>query len=260
MDQLVALHKAHEASGLPPEVEAAWLHHRFTQIHPFSDGNGRVARAIATLVFIKSGWFPLIVNRDQWAQYIDALEKADSGDLRPVVAMFGEAQRDALIQATEVAYDIRPVKSPHDAVLAVRERMLQRDNLRDAVGLLAERTAERLFQRTVQRLDQIAGDLVQEAGKPITTNSDYRRQAARLALSQSSRAELVVEFHAIGQRFPGFIKVVASLTLEEQSPAPIRGGIFQINYEESPEAAEARFVPWLDRVITEGLMQWRRTL
>ena len=27
-----------------PEVEAAWLHHRFTQIHPFEDGNGRVAR------------------------------------------------------------------------------------------------------------------------------------------------------------------------------------------------------------------------
>jgi len=23
----------------PPEIEAAWLHHRFTQIHPFQDGN-----------------------------------------------------------------------------------------------------------------------------------------------------------------------------------------------------------------------------
>ena len=33
------------------EIEATWLHHRFTQIHPFQDGNGRVARALASLVF-----------------------------------------------------------------------------------------------------------------------------------------------------------------------------------------------------------------
>lgn len=42
MDRLVELHAAHHALGVPPEVEAAWLHHAFTQIHPFQDGNGRV--------------------------------------------------------------------------------------------------------------------------------------------------------------------------------------------------------------------------
>ena len=55
MDRLVALHNQHE--GVAPEVEAAWLHHRFSQIHPFQDGNGRIARALSTLVFIKAGWF-----------------------------------------------------------------------------------------------------------------------------------------------------------------------------------------------------------
>ncbi len=29
-------------------LTGAWLHHRFTQIHPFQDGNGRVARALLT--------------------------------------------------------------------------------------------------------------------------------------------------------------------------------------------------------------------
>ena len=43
MEKLVGFHKEHERLGVPPEVEAAWLHHRFTQIHPFQDGNGRVA-------------------------------------------------------------------------------------------------------------------------------------------------------------------------------------------------------------------------
>ncbi|MGI8552785.1 MAG: Fic family protein, partial [Dehalococcoidia bacterium] len=50
MDALISMHAQHLAEKVPPEVEAAWLHHRFTQIHPFQDGNGRVARALATMI------------------------------------------------------------------------------------------------------------------------------------------------------------------------------------------------------------------
>ena len=64
MDRLVEMHQRHLQEDVPPEVEAAWLHHRFTQIHPFQDGNGRVARALASLVFIRAGWFPFVVHRD----------------------------------------------------------------------------------------------------------------------------------------------------------------------------------------------------
>jgi Fic family protein len=88
MDELMRMHAAHEAQHVPPEVEAAWLHHRFSQIHPFTDGNGRAARAIASLVFIKAGWFPVIVKRDHKPRYIEALETADKGDLKPLVALF----------------------------------------------------------------------------------------------------------------------------------------------------------------------------
>ena len=54
MDKLCDLHKKHTKERVAPEVEAAWLHHGFTSIHPFQDGNGRVARALASLVFIQS--------------------------------------------------------------------------------------------------------------------------------------------------------------------------------------------------------------
>jgi Fic family protein len=57
MDRLVAIHAEHVTNKVPSEVQAAWLHHRFTQIHPFQDGNGRVARAIASLVLVKDGLF-----------------------------------------------------------------------------------------------------------------------------------------------------------------------------------------------------------
>lgn len=77
MDQLISWHHRHREIGVSPEVEAAWLHHRFTQIHPFQDGNGRVARCLASLIFIQVGWFPLVITRDTRKGYIEALEEAD---------------------------------------------------------------------------------------------------------------------------------------------------------------------------------------
>ena len=67
--------------------KAAWIHHAFTQIHPFSDGSGRVARAIASLVFIRGGSFPLVVYRDDRADYIGALEIAGAGNLRDMIGL-----------------------------------------------------------------------------------------------------------------------------------------------------------------------------
>ena len=42
-----------QSSAYHPLLVAAWLHHRLTQIHPFQDGNGRVARAFADVALGK---------------------------------------------------------------------------------------------------------------------------------------------------------------------------------------------------------------
>lgn len=93
MERLLAMHEEHEKLGVPVEVEAAWLHHRFTQIHPYQDGNGRVARALASLLFIKAGWFPVVVTRDDQPRYLDSLEVADEGELRSLVDFFTHTEK-----------------------------------------------------------------------------------------------------------------------------------------------------------------------
>ncbi|MEK7831009.1 MAG: Fic family protein, partial [Acidobacteriota bacterium] len=103
MDRLIEMHQRHLQEGVPPEIEAAWLHHRFTQIHPFQDGNGRVARALASLVLIRAGWFPFVVHRDDRSEYLDCLEKADSGDLLPLINAFGRFQKKAFNQAIKLS-------------------------------------------------------------------------------------------------------------------------------------------------------------
>ncbi len=95
MERLVDMHLEHVVVNVPPDVEAAWLHHRLTQIHPFQDGNGRVARALASMVLIRGGFFPMIIPLDDKTTYIDTLERADSGDLQPLVLQIALHQQVA---------------------------------------------------------------------------------------------------------------------------------------------------------------------
>ena len=102
MDRMCDLHRRHIEAEVAPEVEAAWLHHRFSSIHPFQDGNGRVSRAIASLVFIQKDWFPLVVRDRDRTRYIDALESADVGQLKPLVDFFGELQQEIFTRALSI--------------------------------------------------------------------------------------------------------------------------------------------------------------
>lgn len=102
MDRLMDLYSDHVRAGVSAEVLAAWLHHRFTQIHPFQDGNGRVARALASLVLLKDGLFPLVITRDARKEYIGALERADQGELAPLGHMITQSQLRYIRKASKI--------------------------------------------------------------------------------------------------------------------------------------------------------------
>ncbi len=103
MDNLLTWYAAYEHED--PLIVTAWLHHRFTQIHPYQDGNGRVARALSTLVLLKSELLPLVLDRDLRTDYIAALESADQGDLTSLCTIFATLERRAILQALSVDID-----------------------------------------------------------------------------------------------------------------------------------------------------------
>lgn len=125
MDRLITLHDQYEAIGVAPEVLSAWLHHRFTQIHPFQDGNGRVARLIASIVFIRASWQPLMVLRDDRPDYINALEKADSGDLKPLTDLFASWQSRAFVLALGASRAAEQELTPQleEVLAALRDKL-----------------------------------------------------------------------------------------------------------------------------------------
>jgi len=76
-------------------VEAlASFHHRFLSLHPFLDGNGRVARVLldqAARELLNSGVGTELVSDP--AAYYRSLAAADSGDLRPLTDLIGVSLR-----------------------------------------------------------------------------------------------------------------------------------------------------------------------
>jgi Fic family protein len=59
---------------------AALLHKKFVFIHPFKDGNGRVARLLMNAVLIQDGYLPLLIPPVLRSEYISLLEKAHEAD------------------------------------------------------------------------------------------------------------------------------------------------------------------------------------
>lgn len=79
-----------------PIMQASYAHYAYVCIHPFSDGNGRVARALASLYLYSDPGVPLVVFADQRTQYLDALESADGGDFAPFVSFMEQRTLDAI--------------------------------------------------------------------------------------------------------------------------------------------------------------------
>lgn len=60
--------------------QASYAHWALTHIHPFADGNGRVARGLASFYLFRSYDIPLLIYADRKFPYFQALALADQGD------------------------------------------------------------------------------------------------------------------------------------------------------------------------------------
>jgi Fic family protein len=124
---------------LPVEL-AAVFHHRFVQIHPFTEGNGRTARLLMNIILMGYG-YPFIVNitsRDR-GKYLRALSEADMGDdavFVDFVALSVERALDIYLQALE---------EPRLLTLAEASRLVPYSQ--EYLSLLARRGALGAFKK-----------------------------------------------------------------------------------------------------------------
>lgn len=299
MLNLVEEHARQVAAGVPVEIRAAWLHHRFTLIHPFQDGNGRVARCLATLVMLKAGWFPLVVTRYDKPKYIGALRAADAGDLKPLVELFNDLQKRTIRRALSLSASvINTSESVMDALAAANDR------LADRVRMLAEseqrvRTvAEVLRLKAQERLQAVAAETdtmlkkhdsrfsakqdqeafesprdhyfkyqIAESAKrhDYFANLQKYRAWALVSLNTDERVEIIFSFHGIGRDSRGVLCCSAIYCNKDgdgeiREVHPLTEEPFEFTYHDDPVEVSARFSTWMEKAITTGIQEWSKSL
>ena len=252
-----------EYSNEDPVIVAAWLHHRFPQIHPYQDGNGRVARALTTLVLLRAELLPLIIDRDLRVEYVTSLESADRGDLVPLAALFARLARTAILQAlsvdadSEMAHERTITQVVIESLVAKfgKRRQAKKTELRkvnDVAVALRDRTREALEQT----LNQL-GQPLSTVGKPVTHLTDggpdrhnahwYKHEVVKSAseadkfanfdeahyfMKSSIRVErerlvIVVSFHHVGRELTGIMEATAFAQLESFEESEDRKSVRQ---------------------------------
>lgn len=78
MNDLMNWYKENENIMSAPQL-AAEFHYRFVCIHPFDDGNGRVARLLMNYILLKNQYPMVIIKSEDKENYLTALQKADLG-------------------------------------------------------------------------------------------------------------------------------------------------------------------------------------
>lgn len=125
MADLVDWYNDEEAKGrLSPVELAALFHYRYIRIHPFEDGNGRIARLIVNFILARHD-YPMIVVRSRSKKgYLEAQHQADlevgatpsAGAHAPLEHIRPFSKYFTAMAAEEIYNDVRFVTEPDENV------------------------------------------------------------------------------------------------------------------------------------------------
>ena len=285
MDRLLELNTRYEAEQVPVEIRAAWLHHRFTQIHPYPDGNGRVARALATLLLVKDRLFPLIIRQTEKHLYFDALEAADGGDDEPLIERFRAMQRRETMKMSDsiplAPVDDRPTVTLEDTIRRIGRKLDPERTVPDRwasipvrvvavcdeaarqIELLAQQLTEAFAARTGFKFEKVvlgggALDLHIEALDFLPRKASFNTSVyLRMEVPQPWRIACTV--HGVGLKANGLAACMVHLDSPESKQLALPE-YFLITYAEPLADLKSRFSKWLEKQLIKALDLWQQQL
>ncbi|MCQ3807629.1 MAG: Fic family protein [Acidimicrobiaceae bacterium] len=137
-------------AGAPVLTRAIVLHAWLTHIHPFTDGNGRTARAIMNLELVRGGFPSVIIRRRDRLRYYDALAESDVGGNLELIAEL------ILGRAEDALRDLERAATRHQGYDAPQARLRQAQERQTAIWNEAIRL---LFTLIEEALDTAVGEM-----------------------------------------------------------------------------------------------------
>ena len=151
MARLVAELRSEQFLNAHPVLQAAYAHYALVVIHPFADGNGRVARALASAFTYRAISMPIVILSEQKDAYLDALVEADRGDFQLFVNFILDRSLDT-ISLVEEGFRGALVPTPEDAAAAIAGLFVTKGGYTQAQ---VDGAGERLFQLVDGELSKI---------------------------------------------------------------------------------------------------------
>jgi hypothetical protein len=137
-----------------PVLQSSYAHYALTAVHPFQDGNGRTARALASVYLYRAAGVPLVVFADQQVPYWDALTRADKGEPQPFIRFIEAKALDTMALIADV---LRRSKAPVSREAArLRAVLVSHGGLTHAT---VQSVGHRLTQVLQQAIDTQLGEL-----------------------------------------------------------------------------------------------------
>jgi Fic family protein len=112
---------------------AVVAHHKMTAIHPFMDGNGRVARLLLNLILVRSGYPIVNIKREDRPRYYEALTFADVGLYSALISL-------ALDRSLEVFSEMKRVRDETERMKVWADKLGQKE------AEVAQRREEREYR------------------------------------------------------------------------------------------------------------------
>lgn len=218
-----------------PVAQAAYAHYAYVCVHPFADGNGRVARAIASVYLYRLPGVPLIVFADQRSEYLDALESADHGDPFAFVEFVMSRTIDAI---GIIRSSLQRTAPPMASTLAGLQKLFDSGALDEELRAAGARLAELAASEASKQL------------KALVLPADLKIIAARGEVSAPNAPDGYV---GVGRQ--GYCYLHAS------SSWPVRLNVYQgfgAFAKESPSAASELLLT--ASTVGNGLEVWLREL
>ncbi len=110
------------------------IHYKLVMIHPFIDGNGRVARLLMNLLLIKHGYPPAIILKVDKKRYYGVLNKANLGKKEPYENFIGRSIERSLIIYLN---SIEPDQAEEKMFITLKEAAKYCDYSAEYLSLLA---------------------------------------------------------------------------------------------------------------------------
>jgi Fic family protein len=161
-----------DASDSARILAAAKVHYDFVLIHPFDDGNGRMARLMMNQILIKYGFPPAIIKTQDKENYFAALRQADGGQFDVFVEYIAECICGSLrimlagARGEEIdEFDIRA----RQKILALEKLLAQ--NGTHVVATKSPETISNAIKTTLSPLRAVALGALERFSRLLTSTS-----------------------------------------------------------------------------------------